>query len=82
MVLGEGTVSYERGTPVSQLVLSGRAVNVIPRRARPGIMHMAGLQGFLALEGTPPPLDHPRTLGTGLMYGPRGLRFHVSEVPL
>ena len=38
----------------------------------------ATLQGYLAHK-TPPP---PRGLGIGLLKGPRGRRFLMSEVPL
>ena len=30
----------------------------------------------------PPPYDHRRALGIGLLYGPMGGAFLVSEVPL
>ena len=40
------------------------------------------LQGHLAHKKTPTPLEPPRTLGTGLPQGPRGVRFLVSEVTL
>ena len=41
-----------------------------------------GLQGYLAHDKTLTPLGLPQTLGTGLLQGPRGLHFLVSEVPL
>ena len=47
-----------------------------------------GCFGECAYRGTspirkrPPPYDPPSTLGTGLRLGPRGGRFHMSEVPL
>ena len=31
---------------------------------------------------SPPPQDHHRALGIALLYGPRGARFLMSEVPL
>ena len=37
------------------------------------------LQGYLAHKKPPP---SPRALGMGLLSGPRGRRFLVSEVPL
>ena len=40
------------------------------------------LQGYLAHKKHPPPQDHPRSLGIGLLYGPRRRQFLVSEVPL
>ena len=40
------------------------------------------LQGYLAHQKRPPPQDPPRTLPIGLRWGPRGVRFLVSEVPL
>ena len=33
-------------------------------------------------KNVPPPEDPPRALGIGLQYGPREVRFLVSEVPL
>ena len=47
-----------------------------------------GARGACAYRGTspirkrPPPWDPPRALGVGLLWGPRGVRFRVSEVPL
>ena len=52
---------------------------------------VSSVQGYLALKKTPTPLartplGHPydplRTLGIGLRWGPKGVRFLVSEVPL
>ena len=40
------------------------------------------IQGYLAHKKTPAPLDHHRALGIGLLQGPRGKRFIMSEVPL
>jgi hypothetical protein len=37
---------------------------------------------YLAHKKTPTSEDPPRTLGIGLRYGPKGMRFLVSEVPL
>ena len=37
--------------------------------------------GF-SLTRTPPPPDHHKALYIGLLQGPRGVRFLVSEVPL
>ena len=39
-------------------------------------------RGTSLIKKRPPPEDPPRTLGTGLRKGPRGVRFLVSEVPL
>ena len=38
-------------------------------------------RGTSLIRNRPPPQDPPRTLGIGLRYGPRGVRFLVSEVP-
>ena len=40
------------------------------------------LQGYLAHKKTPPPLDRRKTIGVGLLQGPMGRRFLMSEVPL
>ena len=40
------------------------------------------LQGYLAHKKLPPPKDHHRSLGIGLLYGPRAGPFLMSEVPL
>ena len=40
------------------------------------------LQGYLAHKKQCPPSDLPRALRIGLLQGPRGGRFLVSEVPL
>ena len=40
------------------------------------------LQRYLAHKKTPTPLAPPRTLGIALRWGPRGVRFLGSEVPL
>jgi len=41
------------------------------------------IQGYLAHKKTPPPpKDHHRALGIGLLSGPRGERFLMSEVSL
>ena len=42
----------------------------------------AGLQGYLAHKKLPPPQDHRRALGIGLLQGPRRRQFLMSEVPL
>ena len=39
-----------------------------------------GLQGYLAHKKPPPPQDHHRALGVGLLLGPRESRFLMSEV--
>jgi len=39
-------------------------------------------QGYLAYKKPPPPSDHHRPLGIVLLWGPRGVRFLMSEVPL
>ena len=40
------------------------------------------LQGYLAHKKPPSPLGHCRALGRGLLQGPRGVRFLISEVYL
>ena len=40
------------------------------------------LQGYLAHKKPPSPQDFHRALGIGLLQGPSGRRFLVSEVPL
>jgi len=40
------------------------------------------VQGYLAHKKRTPPWDYHRALGTGLLQGPRGGRFLMSEVPL
>ena len=40
------------------------------------------LQEYLAHKKRPPPWDYHRALGIGLLYGPRWVRFLMSEVPL
>jgi len=37
------------------------------------------LQGYLAYKKTRPPWDFRRALGIGLLWGPRGGRFLMSE---
>ena len=39
-------------------------------------------RGASLIRNCPPPQDHCRSLGIGLMKGPRGLLFLMSEVPL
>ena len=39
-------------------------------------------RGTSPIRKCPPPLEPPRTLDIGLRYGPRVMRFLVSEVPL
>ena len=41
-----------------------------------------GVQGYLAYKNSPPPLDHRRALGTGLLQGPRRGWSLMSVVPL
>ena len=41
-----------------------------------------GLQGYFAHKEHPPPPDHHRSLGIGLLYGPEGGVLLMSEVPL
>ena len=40
------------------------------------------MQGYLAHKKPPPLYDHRRGLGLGLLKGPRGWHFLMSEVPL
>ena len=40
------------------------------------------IQGYLAHKKTPPPWDHLRALGIGLLKGPMWRRFLESELPL
>ena len=40
------------------------------------------VQGYLADEKPPLPLEHRRHLGIVLLYDPRGGRFLMGEVPL
>jgi len=40
------------------------------------------LQGYLTHTNLPPPYDHRRALGIGLLQGPRRGVFLMSEVPL
>ena len=40
------------------------------------------VQGYLAHKKQPPPEDHHRSLGIGLLQGPTGGVFLMSEVPL
>ena len=47
-----------------------------------GTLFVLRCRGASLIRNRPPPKDPPRTLGTGLRYGPRGVRFLVSEVPL
>ena len=42
---------------------------------------MLYIQGYLAHKKPPPPWDHRRALGIFLLYGPRGGRFLMGEVP-
>jgi hypothetical protein len=44
--------------------------------------HKQGLQGYLAHKMTPIPKGTHRTLGIGLLQGPRAEWFLTSEVPL
>ena len=46
------------------------------------VMLMPEVQGYLAHQKPTPPRDHHRALGIGLLQGPRGGRFFLSEVPL
>ena len=41
-----------------------------------------GLKGYLAHKKQPPPESHHRALGIFLLYGPRGVLFLMSEIPL
>jgi len=43
---------------------------------------LVGIQGYLAHKKLPPPYDHRRALGIGLLQGPRRMPFLMSEVPL
>ena len=43
---------------------------------------MATMYRGTSLMKPPPPEDHHRPLGIFLLYGPRGVRFRMSEVPL
>ena len=54
-----------------------------------GLLHLRvstaskAIQGYLAQQKQPPPpWGHHRSLGIGLLYGPRRLQFPTSEVPL
>ena len=69
VVLGGGAVSYERGTPVG--------AGAGPSRDGPHIR-----QGYLAHKKRPPPQEHHRSLGIGLLKGPTGGVFVMSKVPL
>ena len=40
------------------------------------------VQGYLAHKKHPSPEDHHRSLVVGLLYGPTGGLFLISEVPL
>jgi hypothetical protein len=40
------------------------------------------LRGNFPIRKRPSPQEPPRTLGIGLLQGPRGVHFLVSEVPL
>ena len=40
------------------------------------------LQGLLTHKKDPPPYDHHRSLGIGLLWGPRDGLFLIGEVPL
>ena len=45
--------------------------------------HDDGLyRGTSPIRKRPPPEEPPRTLGIGLRWVPRGVRFLISEVPL
>ena len=49
----------------------------------PSEMRCLSLQGYLASKTPPPPpWNHHRALGTGLLQGPRRRLFLMSEVPL
>ena len=39
-------------------------------------------RGTSLIRNSPPPQDPHTALGTSLLYGPRGRRFRMSEVPL
>ena len=55
------------------------ALGVIERHFR---QVLVSLQGRLTHKKPPPPLDHHRALGVGLLWGPTGGVFVMSEVPL
>ena len=40
------------------------------------------LQGHRTHEKHPPPWDHHKSLGIGLLQGPTGGVFHMSELPV
>ena len=61
---------------------SRKVVVEIPdaREARRRVVDHPAYRGTSPMRKRPPPSDPPRALGIGLRWGPRGVRFLVSEV--
>ena len=73
-------ISYERGTPERD---QGRDLSVM-RTGLASILrsHLRNNRGTSPTRKRPPPYDPSTTLCISLRWGPRGVRFLTSEVPL
>jgi hypothetical protein len=56
--------------------------NFVPESWRNFPLQELWTTGYLAHKELPPPQDHRRAIGIGLLHGPRRRRFLMSEVPL
>ena len=79
MFVGVGLRAYGSGLRAEDLGfrVSGSGVKVCVRACR-----VCAIHGYLADKKPPPPSDHRRALGTGLLQGPNRGWFLLSEVPL
>jgi len=81
VVLGEGGVSYERGTPVREPLLT-RAIGAVADRGGLSFLRLAVYRGTSLTRKRTPLGAYRRLIPRGLGGSYEGERFLLSEIPL